>query len=135
MTDNIDALIARVIEREGGYSNNPNDNGGPTKYGITLATLHGWRQAPVSAADVQSLTTSEAAQIYRRNYFVGPGLDAVKDPEIQEFLFDYGVNSGPGAADVARREGRWRLRPGIEGSPCQDQQPAGAVLPAEMRAL
>jgi lysozyme family protein len=98
MTDSIDALIDRVIQREGGYVNNPNDAGGPTKYGITLATLHGWRHAPVSAADVKNLTTNEAILIYRSQYFTKPGLDAVKDPGIQEFLFDYGVNSGPGAA-------------------------------------
>lgn len=98
MADTIDALIGRVIEREGGYVDNPNDAGGPTKYGITLATLHGWRKVPVGAADVANLTASEAAQIYRQNYFVGPGLDAVKDPMIQEFLFDYAVNSGTGAA-------------------------------------
>lgn len=94
----IDDLIARLIEREGGYVNNPSDAGGPTNYGITLATLHEARNAPVSAADVQALTKAEAAAIYKDRYFTKPGFDAIADPELQEFLFDYAVNSGPGAA-------------------------------------
>lgn len=98
MTNRVDALIARVIEREGGYVNHPSDNGGPTKYGITLATLHRWRGTPVSAADVANLSSTEAAQIYKRRYFTDPGFEAIWDPAVQEFLFDYAVNSGPGAA-------------------------------------
>lgn len=98
--DRIDTMISAVLLREGGarYTNNPADPGGPTKYGITLAALHEWRKFPVSAYDVQQLTEEEARAIYRSNYFVKPGLDCVADPAISEFLFDYSVNSGPGAA-------------------------------------
>ena len=94
----IDQLIDNVIAREGGYVNNSADAGGPTKYGITLATLHDWRKTPVGASDVANMTMDEARAIYKANYFTKPGLDAVTDPQIQEFLFDYGINSGPGAA-------------------------------------
>jgi lysozyme family protein len=94
----IDSLITRVIQKEGGYVDHPADRGGPTNHGITLATLHAWRRAPVSAWDVQLLSEDEARAIYRANYFEKPGLDAVTDPAIQEFLFDYAVNSGPAAA-------------------------------------
>ena len=31
-SDKVEALIARLIERKGGYVNNPSDHGGPTKY-------------------------------------------------------------------------------------------------------
>ncbi len=98
MNDQIEALITRVIEREGGYVNHPADAGGPTRYGITLAALHDWRRAPVGAADVQVLSEQEARDIYRDRYFVRPALDGVTDPAVLEFLFDYAVNSGPGAA-------------------------------------
>jgi hypothetical protein len=33
----IDSLIDGVIGREGGYSNNPNDSGGETMWGVTIA--------------------------------------------------------------------------------------------------
>jgi lysozyme family protein len=94
----VDQLIDRVIDREKGYVWRSADRGGPTCWGITLATLHEWRGTPVSAADVQALGVDEARAIYRKKYFEEPGLDAVTDPELQELLFDYSVNSGPGAA-------------------------------------
>lgn len=94
-------LIDALIVREGGYSDDPNDRGGPTKFGITLATLHAWRGTPVSAADVAALSSAEAAQIYAKKYFFDPGFDAVPDPALQEFLFDFGVNSGQVTAVMA----------------------------------
>lgn len=106
--DVMEQLITEVIEREGGYVNNPADAGGPTKYGITLATLHAWRKAPVSAYDVEQLTETEARDIYRANYF--KGYDSIKDRALLSLCFDYGVNSGPGAPasslqTILKREG------------------------------
>ena len=43
------------------------------------------------------MTELEARRIYRARYFTGTGFDQVKDPQLLEFLFDYGVNSGVGA--------------------------------------
>lgn len=98
MTDIASELIERVIVREGGYVNHANDAGGPTKYGITIGTLQDWRRRPVSVEDVQNLTVDEAREIYRVKYFTATGFDRVKDPQVQEFLFDFAVNSGERAA-------------------------------------
>ena len=35
----IDDRITALIQREGGFVNNPEDAGGPTKFGITLISL------------------------------------------------------------------------------------------------
>lgn len=94
----IEQMIAHVIDREGGYVNNSSDRGGPTKYGITLATLHDWRKCPVSLYDVQQLTVDEATKIYRKRYFDDPGISAITDQPVLEELFDYGITSGPGTA-------------------------------------
>lgn len=94
----VEALIARLIEREGGYVNHPADRGGPTKYGVTLDTLTEWRGKAASAAEVEHLGLAEARDIYRDRYFRRPGFDAVADAALQELLFDTGVHSGPGAA-------------------------------------
>lgn len=96
MNDAMEDLITRVIQREGGYVNHPDDRGGPTKYGITQATLADWRRTPVTPWQVSLLTEDEARVIYRNVYF--RGLEAVKDPKVLEFLFDYSVNAGPGRA-------------------------------------
>lgn len=96
MTDITTELIDRVIEREGGYVSHPSDRGGATKYGITQGTLAAWRGHPVTADQVALLSRAEAAAIYRKNYFTG--FEAVTDPKVLEFLFDYAVNSGTGRA-------------------------------------
>jgi lysozyme family protein len=100
--DHVDELIARVIVREGGaaYTNDPDDAGGPTKYGVTQTALGDWRGRPVSAEDVRALTEAEAVQIYRKRYFP-PGFEVIRDTAVLELLFDYGVNSGPRAAVMA----------------------------------
>ena len=96
MSNAIEDLISRVIEREGGYVDHPADRGGPTKYGITQATLAAWRRTPVTPWQVSMMTEDEARVIYRERYF--KGLEGITDPKVLEFLFDYAVNSGTGRA-------------------------------------
>ena len=38
----IETLIANVIQREGGFVDDPLDHGGATKYGITQRTYDDW---------------------------------------------------------------------------------------------
>lgn len=96
MSDAIDDLISKVIEREGGYVNHPSDRGGPTNWGITQGTLSDWRGAPTTDLHVFNLSQDVARQIYRERYF--KGLEGVTDPKVLELLFDYAVNSGTGRA-------------------------------------
>ena len=100
-SDKVQALITRLIERERGYVNHPSDRGGPTNWGITQATLSRWRKQPVTAFQVQALSQAEARLIYFDEYFTRPGFEAISDPELQELVFDFAVNSGPGAASKA----------------------------------
>ena len=61
--------LAFTFQEEGGYTNDPNDPGGPTKFGITQQTLAIWRGDSVTAEDVQALTINEATAIYGTKYF------------------------------------------------------------------
>jgi lysozyme family protein len=92
----ITTLIDDVIDREGGYSNHPADRGGATCWGITetVARAQGY------AGDMRHLSREEAAQIYRRLYWLRPGFDRVwtRAPAIAAELFDTGVNMGPATA-------------------------------------
>jgi lysozyme family protein len=90
----INTLVARLIDREGGYVNHPADRGGPTKYGITLKTLAVHRGKPVTACDVRDMTKAEAADIYRAEYYTKPRIDTLPDG-LQEQTFDMAVMSGP----------------------------------------
>lgn len=89
----ITPLINAVIDREGGYSNNPDDAGGPTNFGITQAVA---RQQGY-AGDMRALPRDEAVAIYMRLYWLKPGYDAVatRYPALAARLFDAGVNMGP----------------------------------------
>ncbi len=64
-----ETIIEDILRREGSaYTNHPADLGGPTKYGITQATLSTVRRRPCSAEDMQNLQEAEARQIYREQY-------------------------------------------------------------------
>lgn len=97
MTDS--EIIAAIIEREGGYVDNAADRGGPTKFGITAATLAEYRGGTmVSAHEVEQLSVTEATAIYRQRYLVRPGFDKVTNDALRALLVDWGVNSGPANA-------------------------------------
>jgi hypothetical protein len=89
--------LSIVLEREGGYSNDPQHPGGPTMMGITQATLARWRGEAVTAEDVRALTEEEAREIYRAGYWNPLRCDALP-PGLDLMVFDFGVNAGPGAS-------------------------------------
>jgi len=77
--------ISRVIQREGGYVNDPDDIGGETKFGISKAAY--------PKLDIANLTEAEAARIYKRDYW--DRINADKLPaNIREMAFDAAVNQG-----------------------------------------
>ncbi len=92
----IDAAIDRILEREGGYVDRPEDRGGPTKFGITLETLVSWRfPNRVTPEDVRELRIEEAREIYRARYITGPKFHELSDVRLFGLLADSGVNHGP----------------------------------------
>lgn len=80
-----DAAFAQLIGNEGGYSKDPADPGGETKYGISKRSYPG--------EDIAGMTLDRAKVIYLRDYWGPAGCDAV--PDILKFdLFDMAVNQG-----------------------------------------
>lgn len=98
--DNTDRLIDLILRREGWprYTARSSDRGGPTKGGITLATLAAWRRRPVTAAEVEALEETEVRTIYRARYIEEPGFAGIANPELRELVIDSGVNHGPARA-------------------------------------
>lgn len=92
----INQIIEKVIEIEGGYSNHPADRGGPTRWGVTevAARKHGY------TGDMRHFPKSEAATIYKRRYWHRPRFDKIGDlaPRLAAELFDTGINMGPAIA-------------------------------------
>ena len=98
----IDEMIDHLLQLEGGYVNDPDDPGGPTKYGITIGTLRSWRGRSVTAADVQALTLNEARRIYKRRFFQRPRISELP-ANLQPTVFDMYVNAGGNAIKILQR--------------------------------
>lgn len=96
MNDLKKKLIAQVIEREGGYSNDPTDRGGETMFGITkqVAADNGYTDS------MKNLPYALAFSIYQKRYWDTLKLNdiSVIDQELATQLFDFGVNSGISSA-------------------------------------
>jgi len=86
-----DQAFDLVIGHEGGYTNNPNDPGGETKFGISK------RAYP--QLDIKNLTLEQAKEIYQTDYWNKALCPSFPDP-LQFQLFDTAVNSGPRQAIV-----------------------------------
>ena len=74
-----------VLKWEGGYSNDPRDPGGETKYGISK------RSYP--ELDISKLTLKQAEEIYYQNYWLKTGCDELPYP-FNIVVFDTAVNMG-----------------------------------------
>jgi lysozyme family protein len=94
-TPTVRDIVQDVLRREGEFVEHPADHGGPTKYGITQATLADWRGRAVTAADVAALSVDEATRILEQRYVRDPKFNQVPDARLQALLVDYGVHSGP----------------------------------------
>ena len=93
--------VHQIIEREGGeaFTNDPDDPGGPTKFGVTLNALKAWRgNYSLTAEDVASLERGEAEEIFRQAYMVKPRIEEIDDNAMFYNLADAAVLHGPGTA-------------------------------------
>jgi lysozyme family protein len=103
----VQTLAREIVAREGGYVNDPDDPGGATKYGVTLATLQRLgrdldRDGKVTARDVQRLTEAEAAEIFLEHYYRRPRI-ALLPASVQASVFDMYVNAGSNAVRILQQ--------------------------------
>ncbi|MFT4151949.1 MAG: holin-associated N-acetylmuramidase [Paracoccaceae bacterium] len=118
-----------IVAREGGFVDDPDDPGGATNYGVTLATLRRLGidvtgEGRIDAADVRRLSRAQAVDIYIRHYFDGPRLGALPEA-LQPSVFDMYVNAGANAVKILQR-----LLTQM-GFPCD---PDGEIGPQTIRA-
>jgi lysozyme family protein len=107
MKSNFDKIFPDLLKDEGGYSNNPADHGGPTKYGITIKDVRSYVKKNATAEDVKALTVDQAKTIYKQRYW--DAVDGDNLPSGVDYTcFDYGVNSGPARpkAALAKAKGK-----------------------------
>lgn len=89
---NIEQFLNELIQREGGYVNDPTDRGGAAKYGITeaVARANGFK------GNMRDLPLDTAKAIYKKQYWTSPRFDQVNtiNSKVAEELLDTGVNCG-----------------------------------------
>jgi len=83
-----DPAVAKTLIREGGarFTDNPDDHGGATKYGIS--------QRAYPNVDIANLTEDQAKAIYKQDYWDKVSGDKVKSQAVAESIFDTAVNMG-----------------------------------------
>ncbi len=87
-----------TLKWEGGYSDHPEDTGGPTNFGITQATYDEFRkQAGLKLQSVRLIHELEAKQIYL-NFFWNPIYAGALPEKLAIAYFDWAVNTGPNRA-------------------------------------
>ncbi|MBI1492375.1 holin-associated N-acetylmuramidase [Halocynthiibacter styelae] len=116
-------LAEEIVAREGGYVNDPDDPGGATKYGVTLATLRRLGidktgDGRLTEADVRRLTRADAVEIYMRHYYQIPKIDRLPEG-LRPSVFDMYVNAGSNAVKILQRllrqMGQWVVVDGVIG--------------------
>ena len=90
-----DAFAAQMLlvkPEEGGYSNDPNDPGGETNWGITVSDA----RANGYTGNMQAMTWTQAVAIYKSEYWINPQLDqlCLIDDLLARKLLDAGINQG-----------------------------------------
>lgn len=78
----------------GGFSVDPNDSGGATKWGVTARALEEYRGAEVTEEDVRDLTLEEAREVYLDLFWNHLSLSLVNRPAISTAVFDAAVLFG-----------------------------------------
>lgn len=103
----VHSIAREIVAREGGYVNDPDDPGGPTKYGVTIHTMRRLgmdldKDGDVDVQDVKILTIDQAVDIFIKHYFYGPRINELPDI-LHDTVFDMQVNAGAHAVKILQR--------------------------------
>lgn len=97
--------ITTVLNNEGGFSNNKNDPGGATNYGVSLRFLRSTGEygdidgdGDIDQDDIKMLTQEKAKELYRREFWDKYHYGMIFDDKTATKIFDIAVNCGPGTA-------------------------------------
>lgn len=113
--DRFQKVIEDLIKQEGGFTNHPNDKGGPTKYGITLNFYQSYVDSNADLETIKNLSKKETKKVYFEHfwrpeeYAVGDTSYSDLPKPIGEIVFLYSVNMGWKRGHKLLQEGMNRL--------------------------
>jgi lysozyme family protein len=97
MKENFDKSLALILKHEGGYVDHPQDPGGATMKGITLATFTEFKGRAMSKEELRAISDADVRAIYKSRYWDAVRADELK-PGVDLLAFDMAVNKGVGRA-------------------------------------
>jgi hypothetical protein len=91
-------LFRRTLKHEGGFQNDPDDDGnwtgGKKGVGVNKGTKFGISAKQYPKEDIVGLTEERAIKIYLTDYYLPLKLEVVNSPKIRWKLFDIAINLG-----------------------------------------
>jgi len=100
MNMNFNESLDMLLQHEGGFVNDPRDDGGMTNLGVTARVYEEYTGEAVTEEIMRNLQSSDVAPLYRTLYW--NRLRCGDLPHgVDYFCFDWGVNSGTGRSAKA----------------------------------
>lgn len=98
--------VSVVLEKEGGFVDDPRDPGGITNFGISIkfagsVNLDIDGDGKTTGEDIRALTREQAVELYRKHFWLPLRCHDLGDPGLALMVFDGGVNQG--VRTVAKR--------------------------------
>lgn len=104
MKENFDKSLALILKHEGLYIDHPQDPGGATMKGITLATFTDFKGRAMSKEELRAISDADVRAIYKSRYWDAVRADELK-PGVDLLAFDMAVNKGVGRAAKLMQRG------------------------------
>jgi lysozyme family protein len=118
---NVHEIASEIVNREGGYVNDPDDPGGATNYGVTIHTMRSLgldldQDGDVDAEDVKLLSIKDATDIFLKHYYHKPNIHLLPEA-LQATVFDMQVNAGGNAIKILQRLlGQFKAPVSVDGA-------------------
>lgn len=84
----------KLLQLEGGYTNHPDDLGGPTNLGITLKTYQQYCGQNKTIKDLRNMSYGTWEEIMKDMYWDKCRADEIESQPLAEIIVDWCVNSG-----------------------------------------
>ncbi|MFR9635296.1 MAG: glycosyl hydrolase 108 family protein [Rikenellaceae bacterium] len=94
----VETLAPFIFSWEGGFVNHPNDKGGATNMGVTIATYKAYRNLKgldePTVDDLKNISTEEVVEILKTMYWDKAKADEINDQSIANIIVDWVWASG-----------------------------------------
>ena len=92
-----------ILKWEGGFVNDPNDSGGATNKGVTLATFRKYKGASATVDDLKAITDEDWTAIFKQMYWDKCRADNIASQAVANLIVDWYWMSGTNAIKYVQR--------------------------------